>query len=611
MWQADVIGDAWVWHKAHGRGAAATLSSPPGSVSERNRMPSRLLPLLFACGALAAVPRAQATAGGERDALAAQAIRQWVDDYERGRLGAHGPVRAGGRLQPRYCDDARRAGFLDERDVERLTHLDVLQKLLFHAEKNPSGALADAGLGVAAVGLESSFLDRDALELRELGHWTLMRMEHQGAWFVILRAAAGERVPLLDELRPADDGDEAITVGPARRVAALRLIGQRGLPVFRSTLEAALVDADPRVRLAATESMLGPWRADGVRRVAAALERERHPVVSQALVRLLLQMLEAPPDGLDADARRATVTAALAQFGTSGWRTDMDLLDLVEAFPDKAAIPTLIRALDLEQRSPDALVSAVNKRASPMLRDRAGGLLRAMTGALVPIDDPAAWRTFWQREQDHIVVPPRLNRPDPEGTRVTFFGVPVTGGSIGFLIDTSGSMDDEPAGGPQTGPRRRRSHTRLDAAKEQLVLAAQAMPKESQYFVLTFADRAHVWTTQPIRPQRQSLRSLTELLSRLRAHGGTNLYDGLVTALELEGKGYGDASLPKIDELFVLSDGEPTTGPVQQPETLLEMVKQANRYAKVRIHTVFTGTGGGADLLRKLAEQNGGVFVQR
>jgi hypothetical protein len=50
---------------------------------------------------------------------------------------------------------------------------------------------------------------------------------------------------------------------------------------------------------------------------------------------------------------------------------------------------------------------------------------------------------------------------------------------------------------------------------------------------------------------------------------------------------------------------------VQDAETLLQLVREANKYAHVRINAVFTGTGKGADLLRQLAEQNDGVFVQR
>jgi Mg-chelatase subunit ChlD len=104
---------------------------------------------------------------------------------------------------------------------------------------------------------------------------------------------------------------------------------------------------------------------------------------------------------------------------------------------------------------------------------------------------------------------------------------------------------------------------------------------------------------------------LTELLSRLRPHGGTNLYDGLAKALQLGELKFGEQSETKIDELFVLSDGEPTAGEVRDTDGLLQIVREANKYAKVRIHTIFTGEGNGSDLLKRLAEENGGVFVQR
>ena len=576
--------------------------------------PSLLGPMLLGQMLLGPLLRAQddPVSGAAQQQVAA-AIQQWMDDFTGNRLGPRGALRTGAQLQPRYMAHARQAGLLSSADMDRLTHLDALQKLLYFAEKHPSPALGEAVLSVASAGLEGSFLDRDSLELREIGHWTLMRTADQGVWFQLLRAAAGERVPVFDEFRRRDSKDEDVSVGPARRVAALRLLGQRALPVFRSTLEAALIDKDPRVRLAAAESIRPPWKVATIQRVAQALQHERHPVVSQAMVRLLFLMLQRPPEEMTDAAKEAVVAGAFAQIGLAGWRTDMDLLDLVEAFPHKSAIPKLIEALDLTIRAPDALVSAVNKQASPLLRQRAGALLRAMTGALVPIEDPQAWRMFWAKEQNNIVVPAQLRKPDPDGTSVKFFGVPVTGTSIAFLIDTSGSMDSAPAtAGPITGLRRTRAaETRLDAAKEQLVLAAQAMAPESQYYLMTFADKARTWTGQPIRPDRRSTRSLTGLLSRLNARGGTNLYAGLIAALEIDGRTYGGAEMPKIDELFILSDGDPTTGEVRDTDTICDLVKQANRYAKVRINAVFTGTGKGAALLQRLAEENGGVFVQR
>jgi hypothetical protein len=547
----------------------------------------------------------------EQAAAVATAIRVWVAEFEQGRLGAKGTLRRGTDLQPRYVAHAVRACRLSDDDEERITHLDALQKLLFFAEHNPSPDMTDAVLGVAAAGLESSFLDLAALELREVGHWTLARMDHHGSWFVILRAAAGEHVPVLSDLRAADTDEASVTVGPARRVAALHLLGRKNWPVFRSTLDGALGDPDPRVRLAAAEAMLPPWRVDRVHKVSIALGGERHPVVSQALVRLLLAMLRTPPPELGPAQTETILTSALQQFGRCGWRTDMDLLDLVEAFPHKAAVPTLIAALDLEVRSPDALITAVNKRASPLLRERAVGLLRAMTGALIAGDDLGGWRDFWHREQGNIVVPAQLKKDDPGATRAQFFGVPVTGGSIAFLIDTSGSMAESPGGAPSTGPRRRGGQTRLSAAKEQLLLAVQAMAPESQYYVFTFSDHGRAWTSTPIKADSRSVRSLTELLSRFGARGGTNLHDGLVQALQLGEHRYGEIGATKIDELFVLSDGQPTAGAVQGVDDLLEIVREANKYTKVRIHTVFTGAGPGSELLRRLAEENGGVHVQR
>jgi hypothetical protein len=575
--------------------------------------------LTLAVTAASAVAQFDSMAERELQRLVAASARSWLADYEAGRLSPKGVLREEARLQPGYVRDAARGGFVGERDPGRLTHLDVLQKMLFYGEKHPTEEIAGVLLDLAATGVEGAFLDREAFELREIGHWALMRMEHRGAWFMILRAAAGERVPVLDEVRQRaarrkqrPGSKDAVTEGPARRVAALRLLGQRGLPVFRSTLEAALVDEDPRVRLAAAEAVRPPWSVGTIQRVAQATRDERHPVVSQALVRLLFLMIKRPPDELDEAAREELAESAFTLFGKAGWRTDMDLVDLVEARPSKAAIPFLIDALELERR-PDQLVAAVNGRASPLLRQRAGGLLRRITGALVPLEDAAAWRAFWAREQDNIVVPDRLPAPDPFGTRVEFFGVPVTGASIAFLIDTSGSMDDPPGTeGPTTGPSRtRRARTRLEAAKEQLTLATQVMEEGSQFFLLTFSNDVKRWTRAPLRPGKDVTRRLTGLLSRLNANGGTNLYAGLVEALEIEGRRFGDAELPKIDELFVLTDGQPTTGAARDADTICELVREANKYAKVRINAVFTGAGGGSALLRRLAAENDGVFVQR
>ena len=92
---------------------------------------------------------------------------------------------------------------------------------------------------------------------------------------------------------------------------------------------------------------------------------------------------------------------------------------------------------------------------------------------------------------------------------------------------------------------------------------------------------------------------------------GGNAQTALVQSLALDELHYGEDGEKTIDELFLLSDGEPTEGQVKDPEDLLRLVAEANKYLRVRINTVFSGRGKGADFLRKLAEQNDGTFVQR
>jgi hypothetical protein len=575
---------------------------------------------LWLCTALASIAGARAqhppADEGQLRAAASKAIRLWLDDYEHDALGPRGPLRSEAGLQPRYVEAARAADLLAARDLGALTHFDALQKIVFAVEQNADEAVGDALLDLAAVGIEKSLFDADARTLRDLGHSTLLRSEHRGVWFLILRAAAGEQLPLLTALRP---GGERVPV--ARRAAALELLGQRGLPVFRGVIEACTVDLDPRVRLAAVEALAFQRRPESLPLLLRCAGAEHHPVVSQAVVhalRAVLQTTEAAARGDPAPAREAidrAMTVAVHQFGRCGWRTDMELVDLVAAFPRKEAIPCLIDLLQVHGTGDDPLVLLVNENATPLLRDRACTCLHRMTGAVFAADQHRQWREFWLQERDRIVVPGHLPEPrTANATRSGFFGIPVTGRSIAFVIDTSGSMK-EPFGVTSTergrGRAAEQATSRLAAAKEQVLLAVSAMAPEARYQLLTFDSEAKVWSRRPVPPTPASTRSLTEVLSHLKADGGTDVYDALSLALTLDRVHFGDETAAAVDEMFLLSDGEPTAGAVREPDEILRLVREANRYLKVRINTVFAGNGPGQDFLRRLAAENGGVFVQR
>jgi len=74
--------------------------------------------------------------------------------------------------------------------------------------------------------------------------------------------------------------------------------------------------------------------------------------------------------------------------------------------------------------------------------------------------------------------------------------------------------------------------------------------------------------------------------------------------------------------MFVLSDGAPSVGDVLDPIEILRLVKECNRFANLRINTVYISSaappGQGPapwmtitpeDMMKRMAEQNGGKFV--
>src|SRR5712671_1353952 len=518
----------------------------------------------------------------------AAAIKSWIGDFTSDHLAPHGPLRGGDGLQPGYVRPARAAAVLGKDDFDHITHLDALQKLLVFAEANPSEAMADAVLEVATAGFAQKLVDPEALALRDIGHLSLLRMDDKGVWFLLMRAAAGQRLPFL-----AAERDDA-GIDFARQVAALKLLGIKALPVFRSTIEGQLLALDARVRLAAVEALELQRRPGSLPLLQRSLAVERHPVVSQALVRAVTAVLRAHGAGLPAAERQHAVQTALRLLGQCGWRTDMDLVALVEEFPCKAAIPALIAVLARANDTADKLVAAVNRRASPLLRERAWQVLCSLTGAIIPADKTSEWREFWLHEQDNIQVPERIGRKrQVGGTRAQFFGIPVTGAEIAFVIDTSGSMD-EAVGGTVTERRPRRderAQTRLDAAKAAIVVAVQAMDPSARYHLFTFDSEARQWNKKPVPPTADAIRALHDMLGQFHAKGGTNIYQALLLALQLDQLRFGELGQQRVDELFLLSDGEPTIGAVKDPEAILALIREANKYQKVRINTVFAGFG--------------------
>ncbi len=490
------------------------------------------------------------------------------------------------------------------------THFIALQSLIAAAEKHAGETVASALFPLAASGYDHDLYRRDMMLVRDAGHSALLRMDEPSVWKLVQRTATNTRPEDL-----------------VLRLAALRLLGMKQTEGFRTPVETALEAAEGRVRLAAAEALGHIGHPKSLPILVEAIQRERHPVVALAVLDAADRILRRRRGKLTEADWAAVVDACIDSLGQAGWRSDLATVRLVRRYPRRSAVPVLISLLRAEDRAKteDPMLKLVNRDASPLLAHEAWLSLRRLTGALLP-GDADKWHAFWEKEKDRVTMAPAIDDLKVRAsTRAEggFFGIPVRGRDVIFVIDTSHSMRDAVERVKAEGKsakivkrirrsRRRikgRPWTRLDAAKEQVLVAIAGMRPRSNYRIVTFSDDVRAPQKKPVPARRRSLQALMKSFERVRPRGFTNTFEALSYVLDTARAKFGQESVDRVDEVFFLSDGEPSIGAVEDVKEILARVRKLNRLQQIRINTVFTGDGTGAAFMRELAKQNHGVFV--
>lgn len=169
-----------------------------------------------------------------------------------------------------------------------------------------------------------------------------------------------------------------------------------------------------------------------------------------------------------------------------------------------------------------------------------------------------------------------------------------------FVIDVSGSMDAKFSADGKTFSR-----LEFVASELQKVLTQQLTPNQ-KFNIMIFSSGVSLWKGDFVNATPENIASAVTFTSKLRADGGTNIYDALKRSF----------LFPTIDGLYFLTDGVPTAGKKTDIQAILADVQSWNKNRKIPIHTTAFLMGSFSSdnksqsrkLMKELAQTSNGVY---
>jgi HEAT repeat protein len=567
---------------------------------------------------------------------ALKAVTAWLKFYRTGKMHLHSntdwrPVTINAK-----DSFAVKFGLAPKGGLGDSTWTGDLELLLEQVAKLDSADAAQSILDVAAIGMDDLDYTREMapFEVRAIGEKWAKKLLSRAARDEVAKAARGELK--VEKAR-------AIAI----QAAGIRCLGLLQEASSRQVLEQQLASPHVIVRVNAAEALGYLGEEAGAMALIQALEQEQSDMVLPAIVQALRTLYEkylpkptsasaadqkepagegaekAPAKGGPPESVRLAVRAAIKALGRSTWRADMVIVRLLDDFRSAESVPALITVLERFRDHPEEVQSG---KLSGLLQHRVHELLVGMTGAVYPATQPEKWRELWDTNKDKIEVTKKREAGPATTVASGFCGIPVQGTRVLFVLDLSGSMKF-PMQLPGTsggGSGNKGGATRLDFAKRELVRAMDSIAPNAYFNLVTFNGnpKSKIWNKDMVMATEKNRERFRKFVNDLDADGGTNLWSALEEGLKVKSLVYGDRYETNVDEMFVLSDGAPSAGDVLDPIEILRLVKECNRFASLRINTVFISspeTPGQPpmpwmsitpeEMMKRMADQNGGKFV--
>lgn len=458
----------------------------------------------------------------------------------------------------------------------------ALRPLLSHLQENPS----KAGLELILDGF---------------------RMRQSGNGMAFVRAVSA--FPLTDYRRVLEKRMRDRDYPSTNKRLILTALAQPPFPALRDLAEDALTDEDPGVARAALQVIIahnGELKGSDWKKLGQSPDPALRLEVMVLRARQGLGRVSVEKDiqnwigSRDAVRRQAAARALALKPGPQAVE-QLAMLLQDEHLPVRLEAARSLGAV----RRTDALEILIQnaEHESRLTADLVQRTLTALTdqefGPTV-----STWTRWWKDHQSNFAMPSaevvaerliELRKPvdTEERTGASFWGMPIVSRRVVFVLDTSGSMRQKFNLATRYGAK---EGTRLSAAKAQLTGALRLLPDGTLFNIITFDTRGDRWKDEMVVLGDATRREASQWVEGLGTRGATNVFDALDKAFALE----------DVDTIYLLSDGQPVGGKIDDPLLLRQEIQAWNATRRIPIHSI--SLGGDVMLLRRLAEDSGGVF---
>lgn len=211
------------------------------------------------------------------------------------------------------------------------------------------------------------------------------------------------------------------------------------------------------------------------------------------------------------------------------------------------------------------------------------------------LDDKPDWSAWWAEKKEKFEFPPAVPVkqeglfanavPPRKADTPSYYGLPLYGSRIVFVIDYSGSM----------------AGAKMDAAKRELQNAIAVLPATVRFNIVAFHTEVIPWKRdlQPVSAEIKQEASIWVASGAPTAM--TNSYGALETAMGQD-----------CDAIYFLTDGSPTVGKVKDPVQIISLISRQNRVRRATINALGIGVGPEGNVfdrfLKELATNNFGIY---